>query len=75
MQEWTHDAIFDVECPTCGYLVEFYKDDITRTCHKCKATVVNDRKDYGCKRWCSLDDPYKINVCPKFSKSKRRFKL
>jgi len=46
-QEWGPDAIFDVKCKNCGNLVEFFKDEITRNCSRCKNTVYNDRKDYG----------------------------
>jgi endogenous inhibitor of DNA gyrase (YacG/DUF329 family) len=44
-QEWGYDSIFDVECPTCSYSVEFFKDEITRNCPQCKETVINPRKD------------------------------
>jgi len=35
-QDWGFDAIFDVKCQTCGHMVEFFKDEITRNCPKCK---------------------------------------
>jgi endogenous inhibitor of DNA gyrase (YacG/DUF329 family) len=47
-QDWGFDAIFDVKCPNCGNLVEFFKDEINRNCPQCKESVLNDRKDYGC---------------------------
>lgn len=73
-REWGFDAVFDVTCPNCGSLVEFFKDDITRNCHGCDATVINDRKDYGCARWCSSTVDADIrNICPNFRRSKDRF--
>ena len=27
-QDWGFDAIFDVKCPNCGNLVEFFKDEM-----------------------------------------------
>jgi len=72
-QEWGFDAIFDVECPECGYVVEFFKDEITRNCPMCEGTIINPRKDYGCGQWCSASSPHQRNFCPKFKKSKQRF--
>jgi len=73
-QEWGFDAIFDVKCKKCGNLVEFFKYDITRNCSHCKNTVYNDRKDYGCERWCSPASPsYMLTFCTKFKSSKQRF--
>jgi hypothetical protein len=40
-REWGFDAIFDIECPKCGNLVEFFKDEITRNCQQCKKSVLN----------------------------------
>jgi len=72
-QEWGLDAIFDVKCKTCGHMVEFFKDEITRNCPECKKSVVNDRKDFGCGQWCSSSSPHMRNWCPKFKRSKDRF--
>jgi endogenous inhibitor of DNA gyrase (YacG/DUF329 family) len=47
-QEWGTDSIFDIECRHCGHPVEFFKDEITRNCPRCRKTVITDRKDYGC---------------------------
>ena len=71
--EWTPDAIFDVTCKNCGNLVEFFRDEITRNCSRCKQTVYNDRKDYGCEQWCSSKSSHMRNFCPKFKRSKDRF--
>lgn len=52
MQYWDADAIFDVNCPECGKLVEFYKDDTTRTCKGCGHRFVNPKMDFGCAAYC-----------------------
>ena len=73
-QEWGFDAIFQIQCAHCGYPVEFFKDEIKRTCRQCKEEVVNDRKDFGCERECSSGQDAQIrNTCSKFIRSKRRF--
>ena len=73
MAEWGFDAVFEVSCPKCGYEVEFFKDEITRNRSKCNQKVINDRKDFGGERWCSADDGFEFNYCPKFKRSKDRF--
>jgi len=52
MQQWSLDAIYDVECKNCGYMVEFFKDETKRKCPECKEVVLNDRIDLGCAKWC-----------------------
>lgn len=52
MQEWGPESIYDVACPKCGIAVEFFKDEIKRTCKSCGAIVVNERLDLGCAEWC-----------------------
>ena len=71
--EWGFDAIFDVKCPNCGCLVEFFKDEINRRCQQCTKSVLNDRKDYGCGQWCSSSSNHMRSYCPKFKRSKSRF--
>ncbi len=51
---WKEGAIFDVKCPECGSLVEFYKDDTTRRCHQCKHRFVNPKMDFGCATYCQF---------------------
>ena len=41
--EWGSGAIFDLPCPSCGHLVEFFQDEIWRTCGHCRARVRNPR--------------------------------
>jgi hypothetical protein len=52
MQTWQFDSIYDVECKSCGYMVEFFKDETKRKCPKCQEVVLNDRIDLGCAKWC-----------------------
>jgi len=49
---WGPDAIFDVPCPACGTLVEFFKDEATRRCTKCGFRFRNPSIDVGCAEWC-----------------------
>ena len=49
---WKPGDIFEVECPQCGSTVEFFKDEATRKCRKCRNTVVNPRMDFGCAAYC-----------------------
>lgn len=72
-ETWGFDAIFDVTCPRRGHLVEFFKDEIRRTCPSCRQPVHNDRKDFGCEQWCSSASYHMRNFCPKFRKSKSRY--
>jgi hypothetical protein len=72
-REWAFDAIFDVGCKNCGNMVEFFKDEISRSCSRFKKTVYNDRKDYGCGQWDTSASPHMRNFCSKFKRSKDRF--
>ncbi len=49
---WKEDAIFEIECPYCGTLIEFFKDDTVRKCPSCKKSVPNPRMDFGCAAYC-----------------------
>jgi len=51
---WKDDAIFEVKCPECRAMVEFYKDDTTRKCHKCSHRFVNPKMDFGCATYCQF---------------------
>ena len=72
-QDWDADAIFEVKCKSCGHLVEFFQDEITRPCQQCGDIVRNDRKIYGCEQWCSATSPHIRNICSNFKRSKDRF--
>lgn len=54
MQYWKDDAIFEVQCPECDALVEFYKDDTSRKCPKCDHRFVNPKLDFGCASYCQF---------------------
>lgn len=72
-EEWGFDSIFEIECPVCGREVEFFKDEIRRTCPACRASVINGCQDYGCGQWCSSDSDHTRNFCSKFKRSKERY--
>lgn len=54
MQFWDNDAIYEVKCPECGKMVEFYKDDTTRKCNQCSHRFVNPKMDFGCATYCQF---------------------
>lgn len=54
MQFWENDAIYEVKCPECNKMVEFYKDDTTRKCHHCNHRFVNPKMDFGCATYCQF---------------------
>ncbi|MBT8361913.1 MAG: hypothetical protein KJO32_13255 [Deltaproteobacteria bacterium] len=41
-QEWDAGAIFGIECESCGQVVEFFQDEITRPCYRCGQTINNE---------------------------------
>ncbi len=49
---WKEDAIFEVRCPECGTMVEFFKDDASRPCPGCGRRLPNPRMDFGCAAYC-----------------------
>jgi endogenous inhibitor of DNA gyrase (YacG/DUF329 family) len=50
---WTPDDIFEVPCPACGTLIEFFKDDRRRPCPTCGLSLANPRLSAACATWCS----------------------
>lgn len=73
-QEWGFEAIFEMECPGCGFVIEFYKDEIKKVCKICGETVPNNRKDQGCGQWCSSKSEHTRNLCSKYRRSKMRWR-
>ena len=53
---WTADDIFDVPCPHCSFVIEFWKDEPFRICRECQKEVRNPRIDLGCAKWCKFGD-------------------
>jgi hypothetical protein len=51
---WKPGDIFDVDCPHCGNTVEFFKDEATRKCSRCKNKIVNPRMNFGCAGYCQF---------------------
>jgi len=49
---WKPEDIFEVNCPACNGVVEFFKDEPKLKCPKCGQTVVNPKIDLGCAQWC-----------------------
>ncbi len=54
MKYWKDDAIFEANCPKCGSIIEFYKDDTTRKCSHCQHRLVNPKMDFGCASYCQF---------------------
>jgi hypothetical protein len=50
---WKPDDIFDIECPGCGTVIEFWKDEPRLKCPRCKCFIANPRLDLGCAKWCT----------------------
>jgi hypothetical protein len=51
-QQWKPEDIFDLPCPICGTPIEFWKDDVTRTCGLCEQVIPNPGLNLGCAEWC-----------------------
>ncbi len=49
---WSGAAVFEIPCPHCGNVLEFFKDDSQRTCKQCGHRVLNPKIDFGCASYC-----------------------
>ncbi|MBW6519898.1 MAG: phosphohydrolase [Desulfoarculaceae bacterium] len=49
---WSGEAVFELPCPHCGNILEFFKDDSQRTCKQCGHKVLNPKIDFGCASYC-----------------------
>jgi len=67
---WKPDDVFEIECPKCGYHVEFFKFDAKRKC-RCGHVIVNPKIDFGCAEWCPYGDSC-IEGLPEEIKSKTK---
>ncbi|MFZ2634233.1 MAG: HD domain-containing protein [Desulfosalsimonadaceae bacterium] len=53
---WKPGSIFEADCPECGKIVEFFKDDTTRKCNHCGHRFANPKLDFGCAAYCKFAD-------------------
>lgn len=53
---WKPDDIFEVKCPQCDRMIEFFKDEPKIKCRNCGQLVVNPKIDFGCAQWCQYAD-------------------
>jgi hypothetical protein len=51
---WQPGAIFETQCPQCGQVVEFFKDESSRKCKHCGHKFVNPKMDFGCASYCKF---------------------
>lgn len=51
---WEPGAIFEISCPHCGQVVEFFKDESSRKCRGCGEKLINPRMDFGCASYCKF---------------------
>ncbi len=63
-QYWKAGAIFEVKCPKCHQLVEFFKDDTTRKCAHCGHRFLNPEMDFGCASYCQFAQQCLGNLPP-----------
>jgi HD superfamily phosphohydrolase YqeK len=49
---WSEQDIFEAKCPTCGTILEFFKDDSSRPCPKCGHRMLNPQINFGCAAYC-----------------------
>jgi hypothetical protein len=70
-RHWKPGDIFEVKCPSCGVLIEFFKDDTRRRCKDCKKWITNPKLDLGCIEWCKFAEQC---VGPEVMKKKSRKK-
>lgn len=45
--------VAEVKCPHCGHVVEFWPDELVRTCRGCRARVTNPTNSLKCLEWCA----------------------
>ena len=51
---WSGQVSFEVPCPECGQVEEFFKDEASRKCKKCGTRVLNPHMDFGCASYCKF---------------------
>jgi len=72
---WDGEAVFEISCPNCGNILEFFKDDSQRSCKQCGKKVLNPRIDFGCAAYCSHAEQCLGSMPPELlAKQKNLFK-
>ena len=49
---WRPKDVAENKCPSCGGIIEFWKDDIKRKCTECGLYVFNPKLETLCLSWC-----------------------
>ncbi len=49
---WLPKDVKEGKCPSCGSVVEFWKDDVKRKCASCKKTMFNPNLGNLCLTYC-----------------------
>ena len=74
-QFWKFEDIFDVHCPNCKSVIEFFKNDVKRKCPDCDKVVFNPKLDLGCAAWCPVASncvgPERVKEFKKSSQQKK----
>lgn len=52
MRYWKGDVAFEVACPKCAAVVEFFKDESSRRCRRCGHLFPNPKASFDCAQWC-----------------------
>jgi len=68
---WDANAIFEAKCPSCGNVVEFFKDEGSRPCKKCGHRVLNPKIDFGCATYCPYAEQCMGGLPEELKKSKK----
>lgn len=68
---WDAGAVFESPCEQCGQIIEFFKDDSTRTCKNCGHRMLNPRIDFGCASYCPYAEQCLGELPPELLKQKQ----
>jgi len=50
---FTSKDVAECACPSCGAVIEMWKDDVKRKCPRCKTTLFNPKLGNTCLSWCA----------------------
>lgn len=53
---WKPEDIFEVKCPSCGNMLEFFKDEPKLKCGNCGNLILNPKIDISCSQWCKFGE-------------------